>query len=370
MHNVPAEAYPGQMMRQPAPSQYAAPDSKQFAYPNVSPAQTNAYLAQGAPVDKNLLPAQQFARSEDGRPLLGATKVDQLMLVIQAREKGNKTAISQAPDGSILASPNSNDDKNAVIPLTVDLVGGIEKPARDEEPEQGQQSPERKKKRRGKSQQCPYCFKQFNQSTHLEVHVRSHIGYKPFQCTYCSKRFTQGGNLRTHMRLHTGEKPFTCEVCNRQFSRKGNLAAHMLTHNKEKPFECKLDDCDKSFTQLGNLKSHQNKFHLPTLNRLTHSLAELSGEAIENLAPQERDLLDYFARLYKNSNKGIRGRGRGNKAGEGSDGGISGASSARLSPQQLSMQKPLQMSNQGSPMMGQQMGPGGSTGSDGYVGQL
>lgn len=289
------------------------------------------------------------------------------MLVIQAREKGNKGAISQAPDGSILASPNSNDDKSAVIPLTVDLVGGIEKPAKDDENGLSGQSPERKKKRRGKSQQCPYCFKQFNQSTHLEVHVRSHIGYKPFQCTYCNKRFTQGGNLRTHMRLHTGEKPFQCEVCNRQFSRKGNLAAHMLTHNKEKPFECKLDDCDKSFTQLGNLKSHQNKFHLPLLNRLTHTLAELSGEAIKNLPPKERELLDYFAKLYKNSNKGIRGRGRGKKAGEGGDDGLSGASSAQLSPQQLTMQKPMNMSpQQGSPLINQGMPTNQGAGPDGY----
>lgn len=278
----------------------------------------------------NLLPAQQIARAEDGRPLLGATKVDQLMLVIQAREKGNTGAIKQAEDGSILALPNASHAKNAVIPLTVDLVGGIEKPVKEEDAQGG---PERKKKRKGKTQQCPYCFKTFNQSTHLEVHVRSHIGYKPFQCSYCLKRFTQGGNLRTHMRLHTGEKPFTCEVCNRSFSRKGNLAAHMLTHNKEKPYECKLDNCDKSFTQLGNLKSHQNKFHLPTLNRLTQTLAELSGDALERLPEEEKELLNYFRKLYKNLNKGIRGRGRGGKP-PGEE-GVSAELSIQLSPQQL-----------------------------------
>lgn len=312
-----------------------------YSYQQVQPVKNRQFGQPFGPnaEEKHLVPAQQYARSEDGRPLLGATKVDQLMLVIQAREKGNTNAIKQAADGSILASPNEGHDQDGVLPLAVDLVGGIEKPVKDED--QDEEQGDKKKKRKGKTQQCPYCLKQFNQSTHLDVHVRSHIGYKPFQCTYCLKRFTQGGNLRTHMRLHTGEKPFTCDVCNRSFSRKGNLAAHMLTHNKEKPYECKLDGCDKSFTQLGNLKSHQNKFHLPTLNRLTQTLAELSGEELASLSDKQKELLDYFRTLYKNSNKGIRGRGKGKRVAtvsELGEGGISASSSTHTSPQQKSIQ--------------------------------
>lgn len=234
------------------------------------------------------------------------------MLVIQAREKGVNNPIPQGPDGSILASPEVKQE-NGVIPQPINLVGGVDKPPKDKldgdifEPEDDSSSA---KKKKTKNKQCPYCFKYFTQSTHLEVHVRSHIGYKPFECSYCHKRFTQGGNLRTHLRLHTGEKPFTCEVCKRSFSRKGNLAAHKLTHENLKPYECKLDNCDKSFTQLGNLKSHQNRFHLSTLNELTHKLAELRKEEIDSLPKDEKDLLHYFKDLYKNSNKGILGRGK------------------------------------------------------------
>lgn len=140
------------------------------------------------------------------------------------------------------------------------------------------------------------------------MHIRSHIGYKPFECLYCGRKFTQGGNLRTHLRLHTGEKPFTCNVCNRSFNRKGNLAAHKLTHENLKPYECKLDNCDKSFSQLGNLKLHQNRFHLETLNTLTKTIAN-------NLPFEDQELLAYFKDLYKNSNKGIRGRGKTQKEG-------------------------------------------------------
>lgn len=282
------------------------------------------------PNDKsNLVSAQLYVKSEDGRPLLGATKIDQLMLVIQARDKGITNQIQQAPDGSILGSPNfslsrdKDDMDTGVLPRPVSLVGGVDKPSKikafgspgigvKRDLEDGEIGPDdsRLKTKKHKSQQCPYCFKYFTQSTHLEVHIRSHIGFKPFECHFCQKRFTQGGNLRTHMRLHTGEKPFTCEICNRSFSRKGNLAAHKLTHENLKPYECKLDGCDKSFTQLGNLKSHQNRFHLSTLNKLTHKLAELSGPAINNLPKEEKELLVYFKDLYKNSNKGIRGRGK------------------------------------------------------------
>lgn len=267
--------------------------------------QDNSLLETKSQVPKEI-PAQQMAKSEDGHPLLGATKVDQLMLVLQARDKGVNKEIRRAPDGSILV-PGEGDD--LLVPEPVSLVGGLDRQQANKDDDEDEED-KSKGKKKAKSQTCPYCDKTFTQSTHLEVHVRSHIGYKPYECTYCHKRFTQGGNLRTHLRLHTGEKPFACDICKRSFSRKGNLEMHKLTHEKLKPFQCRLDDCGKSFTQLGNLKSHQNRFHLDTLNALTKKVAELSGSSIEKLPREERDLLNYFKDLYKNSNKGIRGRGK------------------------------------------------------------
>lgn len=237
----------------------------------------------------SILDAADAGALEDSKPLLGVTKVDQLMLMIQARKKGVTEKVPTTADGRLLIDENSN-----ILPPSSQLVGGVEKP---------------KGSHGVKQHECPYCHRFFTQSTHLEVHVRSHIGYKPFQCEYCGKRFTQGGNLRTHQRLHTGEKPYECELCGKRFSRKGNLAAHIVTHQKLKPFICKLDGCNKTFTQLGNMKAHQNRFHLNTLNELTQKLAEMDPS--ENIAPKEKELLEYFASLYKNSNKGIKGRGKG-----------------------------------------------------------
>lgn len=301
--NVPANIS-GQSFQNQQPIGLDLEDYRRF---QPYPYQTDNVLMDKKPGDQKEIPAQQLVKSEDGHPLLGATKVDQLMLVLQARDKGNTKEIRRAPDGSILVPGEGAD---SVVPEPVSLVGGLDRHqgAKDELHDEDDHSGKGKKKT--KAQECPYCHKTFTQSTHLEVHVRSHIGYKPYECTYCHKRFTQGGNLRTHLRLHTGEKPFVCDICKRSFSRKGNLEMHKLTHEKLKPFQCKLDDCGKSFTQLGNLKSHQNRFHLETLNMLTKKVAELSGASIEKLPQEERDLLNYFKDLYKNSNKGIRGRGK------------------------------------------------------------
>lgn len=221
--------------------------------------------------------------NSDDTPVVGATKVDQLMLLINARKNGIAGDITHNKEGSVIID-------NSLIPDTTELVGGVEKTS----------------SKGAKNHQCKICGKLFTQSNHLEVHVRSHMGLKPFKCEFCEKRFTQGGNLRTHMRLHTGERPFECSKCSKSFSRKGNLQAHLLTHEEKKPFVCKFDNCYKSFTQLGNMKSHQNRFHMDTLNKIAEKLAN----GIDNLPPEELEMVEYFSDLYKNLNKGIKGRGK------------------------------------------------------------
>ncbi|SMN18583.1 similar to Kazachstania africana KAFR_0B04580 hypothetical protein [Maudiozyma saulgeensis] len=240
-------------------------------------------------IDKTVAEENLLKESEKkARDLLGVTKIDELMLMIDARKKGVTEKVETTKDGKLVIGSNSD-----ILPPSNEIVGGVEKPVGSHGVKQ---------------HECKICHRFFTQLTHLEVHIRSHIGYKPFECQYCKKRFTQGGNLRTHLRLHTGEKPYECEICSKRFSRKGNLAAHVLTHQKLRPFVCRLDNCYKTFTQLGNMKAHQNRFHLSALSKLTERLAKLDPNEI--IAPEERDMLEYFASLYKNSNKGIKGRGR------------------------------------------------------------
>ncbi|KAL9078087.1 MAG: hypothetical protein Q9157_002998 [Trypethelium eluteriae] len=128
-------------------------------------------------------------------------------------------------------------------------------------------------------------------------------GKKRYQCTMpdCDKSFYQKTHLEIHIRAHTGVKPFA-------FAQRGNVRAHKIVHQQIKPFTCRLDDCGKQFTQLGNLKSHQNKFHTAALRTLTQKFANIrEGDSV---SAADKDLWEYFATLYKNSNKGIKGRGK------------------------------------------------------------
>jgi len=156
----------------------------------------------------------------------------------------------------------------------------------------------------------PDCNKSFYQKTHLEIHTRAHTGIKPFVCREptCGQRFSQLGNLKTHERRHTGERPYKCDICNKTFAQRGNVRAHKIVHTSQKPFTCKLDSCNKQFTQLGNLKSHQNKFHAETIRNLKQTFEKIKeGGSVSSF---EKEMWEYFSNLYKNCNKGIKGRGK------------------------------------------------------------
>jgi hypothetical protein len=100
-----------------------------------------------------------------------------------------------------------------------------------------------------------------------------------------------------------------CSQCHKAFPQRANLTSHKRTHLKIKPFKCLFDNCPKSFTERGNLKLHQNKFHLKTIHNLMVRFSKISDWA--SATEEDRKWVDYLAPLYKNLNKGIKGRGRG-----------------------------------------------------------
>lgn len=63
---------------------------------------------------------------------------------------------------------------------------------------------------------------------------------------------------------------------------------------------------------LTEIKTHQNKFHAETIKLLTAKFASILN-AGGQLQGEDKDLFEYFALHYKNSNKGIKGRGKDRK---------------------------------------------------------
>ena len=80
-------------------------------------------------------------------------------------------------------------------------------------------------------------------------------------CENCNKGFKEKHKLRRHMMVHTGEKKFICYYCGKPFSLDYNLKTHLRIHTGEKPFKCRYENCEKSFAQSGNLKTHERTKH-------------------------------------------------------------------------------------------------------------
>nr|KAF6491564.1 zinc finger protein 200 [Molossus molossus] len=105
---------------------------------------------------------------------------------------------------------------------------------------------------------CPLCGRQFNESSYLISHQRTHTGEKPYDCSHCGKSFNHKTNLNKHERIHTGEKPYSCSKCGKNFRQNSHRSRHEGIHIRKKIFKC--PECGKTFPEnkefVLHLQSH------------------------------------------------------------------------------------------------------------------
>lgn len=104
---------------------------------------------------------------------------------------------------------------------------------------------------------CPYpsCTKSYSIETRLKVHIKTHLGQKPFTCDQCGKSFLEKGNLKMHIRFHSSLRPFKCHLCNKSYKTNGHLKDHInIQHHHIKKYHC--DICNSNFGRSSTLKAH------------------------------------------------------------------------------------------------------------------
>lgn len=103
---------------------------------------------------------------------------------------------------------------------------------------------------------CLQCGAAFKKSAHLNQHIRTHSGLKPFTCNVCLRNFVSKWVLKAHHLTHerVSAPNFQCPECNRCFTTKGTLNRHRASHSDSRPFLCPY--CSKSFKTYSVCKKH------------------------------------------------------------------------------------------------------------------
>ena len=87
------------------------------------------------------------------------------------------------------------------------------------------------------------------------------VNSKKYECVYdgCKRSYTSMGNLKTHLKAHQGKYDYKCdhENCEKAFLSSYSLKVHRRIHTGEKPYSCASDGCDKSFNTLYRLNAHK-----------------------------------------------------------------------------------------------------------------
>uniref|UniRef100_A0A8C9DQU7 Zinc finger protein 362 n=1 Tax=Prolemur simus TaxID=1328070 RepID=A0A8C9DQU7_PROSS len=84
---------------------------------------------------------------------------------------------------------------------------------------------------------------------------------RPYKCPHpgCEKAFTQLSNLQSHQRQHNKDKPYKCPNCYRAYSDSASLQIHLSAHaiKHAKAYCCSM--CGRAYTSETYLMKHMSK---------------------------------------------------------------------------------------------------------------
>lgn len=87
---------------------------------------------------------------------------------------------------------------------------------------------------------------------HWAALCRIHTGDRPYKCPHpgCEKAFTQLSNLQSHQRQHNKDKPYKCPNCYRAYSDSASLQIHLSAHaiKHAKAYCCSM--CGRAYTSV------------------------------------------------------------------------------------------------------------------------
>ena len=119
----------------------------------------------------------------------------------------------------------------------------------------------------GVSFNCDKCSKVFMQKRNLKFHIEQMHESEPILCDQCDFKTQREDTLRRHkFKLHgtpedrSNLKQILCDVCEFSTHRLDSLQNHKLSVHQGIRFNC--PECEKTFTQERNVKTHIKAIHL------------------------------------------------------------------------------------------------------------